>query len=295
MRMKKLLVGVTLGVTMFSGVALASVPTSYNEAVDSLNNNTFMIDLIKGMDLSEVENSVGRNCVAKPSKGSSLGKVSNSNEPNFRNHFVTGLGKEFLTDLGTSLNFYDKDGAWVGTGEIVEVRMDSTQYRAVVVQEVNVWGKIDSACTTKPNNINNNKELKAVRESEKIKKWAYPVNGAIIKNHGFMQHHSPIIYHSGIDLGATKGDPIKVVADGVVAFVENDSGFGLTIVVNHSDSLSTLYAHADELKVKEGQKVKAGDIIGLVGQTGKATEPQLHFEVRLNGESVNPRNYLAGW
>ena len=99
--------------------------------------------------------------------------------------------------------------------------------------------------------------------------------------------------HTGIDLGAPTGTPIRAALDGTVQFVRYKStGYGYHLAVDHGGGFVTLYAHCSKILVTEGQRVAAGDIIAQIGSTGKSTGPHLHFEVRINGEMKNPRNYL---
>lgn len=99
--------------------------------------------------------------------------------------------------------------------------------------------------------------------------------------------------HNGIDLGLPRGTPIRSVLDGTVYLTRYSStGYGYHIMIDHGGGFITLYAHCSKILVTGGQKVKAGDIIGEVGSTGRSTGNHLHFEVRINGEKQNPRNYL---
>lgn len=99
--------------------------------------------------------------------------------------------------------------------------------------------------------------------------------------------------HSGLDIGAAKGTPIRAALDGTVLFVRyKTTGYGYHLAIDHGGSFITLYAHCSKVLVTEGQAIKAGDIIAQVGSTGRSTGPHLHFEVRVNGEVKNPRSYL---
>ena len=99
--------------------------------------------------------------------------------------------------------------------------------------------------------------------------------------------------HNGIDIGASYGTDILAAADGVVTSVlYNDGGYGWYIVVYHGDGISTLYAHMSTTIATVGQTVKQGQVIGLVGMTGAATGPHIHFEVRENGTPVDPLGYV---
>lgn len=99
--------------------------------------------------------------------------------------------------------------------------------------------------------------------------------------------------HEGIDFTASVGTPIYATGDGVVTEAEyNKGGFGNVIKINHGYGYETYYAHLSRIKVKVGKKVKRGEVIGFVGNTGKSTAPHLHYEVHLRGKPVNPIYYF---
>jgi len=96
-------------------------------------------------------------------------------------------------------------------------------------------------------------------------------------------------FHEGIDFAAAVGTPIYATGDGVVSEAEyNSGGYGNKIIINHGYSYETVYAHLSKIKVKKGQRVKRGEIIGLMGNTGKSTAPHLHYEVHKAGVPMNP-------
>lgn len=98
--------------------------------------------------------------------------------------------------------------------------------------------------------------------------------------------------HSGMDFTADQGTEVYATGDGVVELVERKRwGYGKQIVIDHGFGYKTRYAHLNDFKVRRGQKVKRGDLIGLVGSTGKSTGPHLHYEVIKNGRAVNPIGY----
>lgn len=102
-------------------------------------------------------------------------------------------------------------------------------------------------------------------------------------------------FHNGMDFSAKSGTPIYATGDGVVKKADGTvSGFGNHIEINHGYGYITLYAHLSKYKVRAGQKVKRGDIIGFVGSTGRSEAPHLHYEVHKNGEVVNPLNFYYG-
>lgn len=99
--------------------------------------------------------------------------------------------------------------------------------------------------------------------------------------------------HNGMDFSAPTGTPIFATGDGVITDADNSrSGYGKLIIINHGFGYETYYAHLDDYKVRVGQKVKRGDIIGTCGNTGRSQGPHLHYEVRINNEPVNPINFF---
>lgn len=99
--------------------------------------------------------------------------------------------------------------------------------------------------------------------------------------------------HQGIDFTASVGTPIYATGDGVVTEAEyNKGGYGNSIKVSHGYGYETFYAHLSRIKARIGQKVKRGEVIGYVGNTGKSTAPHLHYEIRLRGNPVNPIYYF---
>ena len=99
-------------------------------------------------------------------------------------------------------------------------------------------------------------------------------------------------FHPGMDLSAPVGSKVVATADGVVRFAGRQLNYGKLVKIEHRFGLATRYGHMKELAVKRGQVVRKGDVIGYVGATGRATGPHVHYEVRLNGRSLNPLRFF---
>ena len=121
-----------------------------------------------------------------------------------------------------------------------------------------------------------------------------PVPGAISSGFGPRIHpiHGYELMHNGIDMDGGTGQPIVAAASGTVIFAAVKGGYGNSIMIDHGGGMVTLYAHQSKFAVSTGESVKAGQIIGYVGSSGVSTGPHLHFEVRINGNPVNPAKYL---
>jgi lipoprotein NlpD len=99
--------------------------------------------------------------------------------------------------------------------------------------------------------------------------------------------------HDGIDLAAPVGTPVRTAAEGMVIFAGPQQGYGLLAIVEHAGGLVTVYAHNRDLRVRTGQAVREAQVIATVGESGKTSGPHLHFEVRQDGEPVDPLRYLG--
>lgn len=99
-------------------------------------------------------------------------------------------------------------------------------------------------------------------------------------------------FHEGLDFTANSGTPIRAAADGIVSVAELTHAYGNMVKIDHGAGLETRYAHASKLMVKAGERVVKGQVVALVGSTGRSTGPHLHYEIRLNGNPLDPRQYL---
>ena len=122
----------------------------------------------------------------------------------------------------------------------------------------------------------------------------WPLEGRVGSSFG--EREDPIngegAFHSGLDIDAPYGTPVRASADGDVAEAGMNAGYGREILLDHGHEVSTLYGHLSAMAVSTGQHVNRGQIIGYVGQSGRATGPHLHYEVRVNRIPVNPHKYL---
>jgi murein DD-endopeptidase MepM/ murein hydrolase activator NlpD len=124
--------------------------------------------------------------------------------------------------------------------------------------------------------------------------WTLPVHAPLSSRFGMRYH--PILHrmelHSGDDLAASYGTPIRAAKSGTVLYAGWKTGFGNTIMIDVGNGLVTLYGHTSKMRVSPGEHVNAGQYIGNVGSTGWSTGPHLHFEIRKNGKPINPLPYL---
>ena len=157
--------------------------------------------------------------------------------------------------------------------------------------------------------VNNGKVYQAIRYTTPDGKTAFytpqghslrkpflrnPVDSAIVSSKFDPSRKHPILStiraHNGVDYAAKTGTPIKATGDGQIIFIDKKGGYGNTVIVQHSERRSTLYAHMQKFgkHMKLGKKVRQGEIIGYVGKTGRATGPHLHYEFRIDGNHVDP-------
>jgi murein DD-endopeptidase MepM/ murein hydrolase activator NlpD len=122
----------------------------------------------------------------------------------------------------------------------------------------------------------------------------WPLEGRVGSSFGTRQDpfNGEGAFHSGIDIDAPYGSPVRSTADGDVASAATVSGYGREIIVDHGHDVATVYGHLSAIAVVPGQHVIRGQVIGYVGQSGRATGPHLHYEVRVHKVAVNPHKYL---
>lgn len=123
-------------------------------------------------------------------------------------------------------------------------------------------------------------------------KLAYaPITGTITSRYG-VSSRIRSSNHTGLDIAAPNGTPIKVIASGTVTHASYQGSYGNLVKVDHGNGLETWYAHTSKMYVKVGEQVEAGKVIAAVGSTGNSTGNHLHLEIRINGQHVNPQKYL---
>lgn len=120
----------------------------------------------------------------------------------------------------------------------------------------------------------------------------WPVRGSLNSDFGYRTMGRYREHHKGVDIGVPYGTAIVAPADGTVSFVGYESGYGLMVVIEHRHGVSTAYAHLKSAEVEEGEEVKRGARIAYSGMSGRTTGSHLHYEVRVNGASVDPTNYM---
>lgn len=166
--------------------------------------------------------------------------------------------------------------------------------------------------------VNTTKELNVLKKQLYLQSKSYDELILLAKNKETMLQHLPAIqpvlnkdlarmasgfgwridpiyhtqrFHKGMDFVAPTGTEIFATGDGTISRAGWEQGYGNCVKINHGFGYETLYAHMSKIKVRIGQRVKRGDVIGLVGNTGKSTAPHLHYEVHYKGQIMNPQNY----
>jgi murein DD-endopeptidase MepM/ murein hydrolase activator NlpD len=128
-----------------------------------------------------------------------------------------------------------------------------------------------------------------LRSPQFSEQFAVPVVNKMTSKFGWREGRM----HNGVDIDLEVWDPVVASFDGVVRMARSYGGYGRVVVIRHYNGLETLYAHLHRFKVTEGQHIKAGDVIGLGGSSGKSTGSHLHYEVRFRGKPINPMSFIA--
>lgn len=147
-------------------------------------------------------------------------------------------------------------------------------------------------------NIIENAIIEEKEEEEKLKRTVNGIELAVLPIEGIITSRYAtaskirVSSHTGLDIAAVIGTPIKAVAGGVVTNANTRGSYGKLVIINHGNGVETYYAHTSQMYVSVGEEVEAGQVIAAVGSTGNSTGPHLHLEVRLNGTPMNPQDYI---
>ncbi|MXP26363.1 peptidoglycan DD-metalloendopeptidase family protein [Altererythrobacter indicus] len=143
--------------------------------------------------------------------------------------------------------------------------------------------------------IDNGGELAAGPQMKIFVPAGMPVEGVTLTSGYGMRNH-PVLHkraaHKGVDLAGPRGTPVYATADGTVGKAQYFGSYGNYVQIEHGGDLETRYAHLSSYTVNAGEHVKKGELIGYIGTTGRSTGPHLHYEVRVDGEAVDPRPYM---
>lgn len=134
-----------------------------------------------------------------------------------------------------------------------------------------------------------------LKKISKKTEYFAPLKGGTITD-DFGQRINPVTqeesFHYGVDLAAPEGTPIMSATDGQAVYCGDDAYYGNYIIIKHGEDKYTVYGHCKEILIEEGQDIKAGDTIGTVGSSGQSTGNHLHFGIKLDGEYVDPKEYI---
>ena len=167
-------------------------------------------------------------------------------------------------DLGIKLIYTDNiETTKVATVEVAKVDLDSQ-----INKKVEILGRTVNGVTL-----------------------SQPLNGVITSRYGVMSRIRSGA-HTGLDIAASTGTPIKACAEGTVIHAGLQGAYGNLVIIEHENDVQTYYAHCSKILVKQGDRVNENSVIANVGSTGNSTGPHLHLEIRVNGKTLNPQNYL---
>ena len=187
-----------------------------------------------------------------------------------------------------------------GIGGVNRYRnLESSKYAEILVASKKRLDNLEKQLYIQSKSFDEVIELAKMKEEKLVSIPAIqPVSNKNLKRmaSGFGYRIHPVYktrtFHAGMDFTAPTGTEIFSTGNGEVVYVETSNrGYGNNVIVKHGFGYETLYAHMSKILVREGQKVKRGEVIGLVGNTGTSTAPHLHYEVRKNGQAVNPINF----
>ena len=227
-----------------------------------------------------------------------LAKLEESSETTYKLYAVTldGEEKAILASLEEAEKIVDEmteeyeDDIELDIGITDVITTEKKNESTVKVAKADITEEIEKAVEKKEAEEAKQREIES-HTVQGVYLEVTPVSGIITSRFG--NRESIRSYgHTGLDIAAPAGTPIKATADGEVIFSGYSGGYGYVVKISHGNGIQTYYGHCSKLYVSTGETVEAGDVIAAVGSTGNSTGNHLHFEVRVNGAQVNPQNYL---
>jgi len=219
-------------------------------------------------------------------------QLSTMREVNIRIRMMLGLNPPKVPPSPLGLGGKEESNAVMQPGGLGGERETLASVAAQLQQKL-AWLKDEAAVQEQYL-----QELKGIVGERKMQ-WAstpsiWPVRGWV--SSGFGRRISPFTgkdtLHGGVDITAPLRTPVIATAAGTVTFAGNEAGLGNTVSILHGYGMRSIYGHMDKLKVKTGQTVKRGDLLGWVGNTGLSTGPHLHYEIEVSGAAVDPLKYI---
>lgn len=199
--------------------------------------------------------------------------------------------KEEAEELVEQLKENELDNVDLSIIEKYTEEAETIDTTSLEVAKSTIEGKVEQKAEEVQKQKEEQERLDKMPSINGIKLAVQPVSGVITSRYGVSSRLRKST-HTGLDIAASTGIPIKVIADGTVTCASYQGSYGKLVKIDHGNGLETWYGHTSKMYVSVGQKVTAGDVIAAVGSTGNSTGPHLHLEIRINGEHVNPQNYL---
>ena len=227
-----------------------------------------------------------------------LAKLEDESETTYKLYAVTLNGEEkaVLASLEEAEKIVDEmtetyeDDIELDIGITDIITTDKENESSVKVAKTDVTEAIEDAVEQKEKEEAEQREIES-HTVQGVYLEVTPVSGIITSRFG-NRESIRTSGHTGLDIAAPAGTPIKAAADGTVTFSGYSGGYGYVVKMDNGNGVETYYGHCSALYVSAGETVEAGDVIAAVGSTGNSTGNHLHFEVRVNGSVVNPQNYL---
>lgn len=251
-----LIQGDTLLIKIFNAEENTKIKGEFNEKI---------FDFAPFNNAQELIGVVGIDINTKP--GNYYLKIYNDNKEIFNEKITVNKGNFYVTKFILNKDLEDKGYTQSNIVQNIEAKDNALIYKALATSTSNLYFK---------------------------QPFIYPLDKIIkVGDFGTIRKEGNIsLRHLGVDLEAPLNTPVYAINDGIVKFAQNLSTYGKTIIIDHGFGIYSLYLHLNDFKVKENERVKRGEVIGLSGNTGYSLSPHLHFSVKIQGITVEPLNFI---